>query len=70
MKPLYTHALHRSVLQNDSSEIPCKEIQEASSAEPHNKQFSVQCIVEHTIGDLSNGYTAPDVLDNCIEVGR
>ncbi|CAL8266270.1 unnamed protein product [Gadus morhua 'NCC'] len=65
-KPLYSHSLNRFVLRSKSLDIlPCRETQEASCAEPHHRQFSVECTVEATIGDLSNG----DVLclDHCIE---
>ncbi|CAL8288138.1 unnamed protein product [Boreogadus saida] len=65
-KPLYSHSLNRFVLRSKSLDIlPCRETQEASCAEPHHRQFSVECTVEATIGDLGNG----DVLclDHCIE---
>ncbi|CAL8310840.1 unnamed protein product [Arctogadus glacialis] len=65
-KPLYSHSLNRFVLRSKSLDIlPCRGTQEASRAEPHHRQFSVECTVEATIGDLSNG----DVLclDHCIE---
>ncbi|KAJ3600508.1 hypothetical protein NHX12_031489 [Muraenolepis orangiensis] len=65
---LCTGLLNR--LQNGDSEIfPCKEMQEASSAELYDKPLFVESTVEATVGDLSNGvyYTSPDVLypDNC-----
>ncbi|CAL8274595.1 unnamed protein product [Lota lota] len=72
IKPLHTRSLNRSLLRSTSSDIlPRREIQEATCAEPRDKQFSVECTVEATIGDPSNGvhYTAPGVLclENCIE---
>ena len=71
-KALYSHSLNRSVLQSKSLDIlPCKDTQEASCAEPHHKQFSLECTVEATIGDLSNGehHIAPEALclDHCVE---
>ncbi|KAG7272669.1 hypothetical protein CRUP_008497 [Coryphaenoides rupestris] len=83
MKPLFTRPLNSSVLRNHSSEVPlrCRETQQdpPRATEPHDnikQHFSVECTVEATIGDLSDGVyydrAAPDMLGlgSCLKDDR